>query len=101
MNETYERLRAIHFELAHCVLHLQRSMLQSVYQRAGLLYFKDTLFEEAFGHFRKGDIDPEILISLFPDIAGPNLRREQVVNDASAAWASKLGTINDIGIAAS
>lgn len=43
--------------------------LAYIYQKAGLIYFKKMLFDDAIKSFKKGDIDPRILISFFPEFA--------------------------------
>ncbi|KAI9342512.1 vacuolar sorting protein 39 domain 2-domain-containing protein [Zopfochytrium polystomum] len=43
--------------------------LQSIYTKAGFVYLRDTLFEDALGLFEKGNLDPAVLISMFPEFA--------------------------------
>ncbi|KNC98386.1 uncharacterized protein SPPG_06092 [Spizellomyces punctatus DAOM BR117] len=74
----------------------QRLKLSSLYQRAGLIYFKDTLFEEAFELFTKGEIESERLLKLFPDVAGSPSGSIPEVDDATSEWVSQQGTIDEI-----
>lgn len=41
--------------------------LAYTHQKAGLLYFTKMLFDDAVDNFNKGNIDPRVLISLFPE----------------------------------
>lgn len=41
--------------------------VQYVHQRAGLICFEQMLFDDAMDNFTKGNLDPRILISLFPE----------------------------------
>ncbi|CCG82954.1 Putative uncharacterized protein [Taphrina deformans PYCC 5710] len=41
--------------------------LAYIHQKAGLLYFDRMLFDDAVDHFKKGNIDPRIIIAKFPE----------------------------------
>ncbi len=38
-----------------------------LYQKAGLHYLRDTLFDDALSVFQKGRLDPYVFLSLFPE----------------------------------
>ncbi|KAL1917008.1 uncharacterized protein VTP21DRAFT_5206 [Calcarisporiella thermophila] len=50
--------------------------LEFIYQKTGLIYFGETLFDDASTLLEKGNIDPRVLISLFPEVAIPAVERE-------------------------
>lgn len=41
--------------------------LEYIHQKAGLIYFQRMLFDDAIDNFKKGNIDPRVLLSFFPD----------------------------------
>ncbi|TPX33574.1 hypothetical protein SmJEL517_g03540 [Synchytrium microbalum] len=41
--------------------------LQKLYQRAGLIYLRETLFEDSLRMFKKGHLDPRALLAIFPE----------------------------------
>ncbi|KAF9970431.1 transforming growth factor, beta receptor associated protein 1 [Actinomortierella ambigua] len=51
-------------------LHRERLTHEVNYvnQKAGFIYLGETLFDDAFGLFEKGNMDPRILIHLFEDV---------------------------------
>ncbi|KAI9208292.1 uncharacterized protein BJ171DRAFT_237716 [Polychytrium aggregatum] len=60
----------------------KKRKLKSLYERGGLVYFKDTLFDDAMTLFQKGDLDPAYLISLFPELQ-PSKAYERQTSSAS------------------
>ncbi|KAJ1959887.1 hypothetical protein IWQ62_004435, partial [Dispira parvispora] len=42
--------------------------LRYIYQRAGLIYFRKTLYDEALRLFQRGRIHPRILVQFFPEL---------------------------------
>ncbi|KAJ3297721.1 transforming growth factor, beta receptor associated protein 1 [Borealophlyctis nickersoniae] len=65
-------------------------------KRAGLIYLADTLFEEALSLFQKGQTDPRILISLFPDVAGPQIPTTPSDTPTEFGLPAHLTNIDDI-----
>ncbi|CAO3574989.1 unnamed protein product [Mortierella alpina] len=51
-------------------LHRERLQyeLNYIYQKSGLIYLGETLFDDAFALLKRGNIWPQALISLFPDV---------------------------------
>ncbi|KAG9327576.1 hypothetical protein KVV02_003821 [Mortierella alpina] len=51
-------------------LHRERLQyeLDYIYQKSGLIYLGETLFDDAFALLKRGNIWPQALISLFPDV---------------------------------
>ncbi|KAG0343263.1 hypothetical protein BG004_005429 [Podila humilis] len=51
-------------------LHSERLQheLDYIYQKSGLIYLGETLFDDAFALFQRGKMDPRVVISLFPDV---------------------------------
>lgn len=56
---------------------LQRCELYFIYQKAGLLLLKETLFDDAFSLLSKGDLDPRVVIQLFADLSQPKWLQKQ------------------------
>ncbi|ORY07880.1 hypothetical protein K493DRAFT_403612 [Basidiobolus meristosporus CBS 931.73] len=74
-----------------------RYELEYIYRKAGFIYLGETLFDDALGLFLKGNLDPRVLIKLFPDISGPSSESdtpllEEKLND----YVDGIGNINDI-----
>ncbi|KAG0023059.1 transforming growth factor, beta receptor associated protein 1 [Podila clonocystis] len=42
--------------------------LDYIYQKSGLIYLGETLFDDAFALLQRGKIDPRAVIALFPDV---------------------------------
>lgn len=40
--------------------------MKSLYERSGIILMRETLFEEAFQYFLKGNVDAAVILSLFP-----------------------------------
>ncbi|KAJ3085395.1 transforming growth factor, beta receptor associated protein 1, partial [Quaeritorhiza haematococci] len=83
----------------------QRRKAASIYQRAGFVYFCDTLFEDALSYFKKGLLDPRVFISLFPDLVSSRTNRDASPTlgappsretTSTMNWVAELGTIDDI-----
>lgn len=55
-------------------LHRERLQyeLDYIYQKSGLIYLGETLFDDAFALLKRGNICPQALISLFPDVLQHN-----------------------------
>jgi hypothetical protein len=53
--------------------------LSHVYQLIGFQCFKETLFEEAGKNLLKGDIDPRLLISYYPDLCGSLFAADDII----------------------
>ncbi|KAG0337928.1 hypothetical protein BG000_004793 [Podila horticola] len=51
-------------------LHSERLQqeLDYIYQKSGLIYLGETLFDDAFALLQRGKIDPRAVIALFPDV---------------------------------
>ncbi|ORZ12536.1 vacuolar sorting protein 39 domain 2-domain-containing protein [Lobosporangium transversale] len=51
-------------------LHRERLQMELdyIHQKSGLIYLGETLFDDAFGLFQRGRMDPRVLISIFPDV---------------------------------
>ncbi|KAF9388781.1 transforming growth factor, beta receptor associated protein 1 [Podila verticillata] len=48
--------------------------LDYIYQKSGLIYLGETLFDDAFALLQRGKIDPRAVVALFPDVLQkPNL----------------------------
>ncbi|KAK9768178.1 hypothetical protein K7432_001374 [Basidiobolus ranarum] len=74
-----------------------RYELEYTYRKAGFIYLGETLFDDALGLFQKGNLDPRVLINLFPDISGPSSMSEtSLLEEKLNAYVTSLGTINDI-----
>ncbi|KAI8053065.1 hypothetical protein BDF22DRAFT_776430 [Syncephalis plumigaleata] len=49
---------------------LDKSMgLLYIYRKAGLICLGETLFDDALGYFRKGELDPRLLVNFFPNLS--------------------------------
>ncbi|GJJ69717.1 vacuolar protein sorting-associated protein 3 [Entomortierella parvispora] len=80
-------------------LHRERLQfeLDYIYQKSGLIYLGETLFDDAFGLLQKGRIDPRVLISMFPNV----LQQGNIMQSVSLFRGVKeqleqLGTVPDI-----
>ncbi|KAI7826544.1 hypothetical protein BC939DRAFT_395393 [Gamsiella multidivaricata] len=60
-------------------LHRERLQfeLDYIYQKSGLIYLGETLFDDAFGLLHRGKMDPRVLVSMFPDV----LQKRNLIND--------------------
>jgi hypothetical protein len=66
-----------------------------IYRKAGLICFEETLFDDALAFFRKGELDPRILVNLFPEIA---LRYYDVpVERGIQQVIERIGNVHQIG----
>ncbi|KAJ3034718.1 transforming growth factor, beta receptor associated protein 1 [Rhizophlyctis rosea] len=70
----------------------KRATLRSLYQRAGLVYFRDTLFDEALDLFKKSQLDPLLLIALYPEFGTSG----EANTPSGGHWLTEMGTIDDI-----
>ncbi|KAG0205351.1 hypothetical protein BGX33_007985 [Mortierella sp. NVP41] len=71
--------------------------LDFIHQKSGLIYLEETLFDDAFGLFLRGKIDPRAIISMFPDV----LQQEDIIGDVKLfrgvrELLSQRGTLQDI-----
>ncbi|RKO91160.1 hypothetical protein BDK51DRAFT_31156, partial [Blyttiomyces helicus] len=73
-----------------------KAKLQSLYQRAAVFYLRELLFEEALQLFKKGAVDPRVLISMFPDVASV-AGTPALAATGPEEWVAGLGTIDDLG----
>ncbi|KAF8953259.1 hypothetical protein BGZ52_000614 [Haplosporangium bisporale] len=54
--------------------------LDYIYQKSGLIYLGETLFDDAFALLQRGKIDPRAVVALFPDVLQkPNLLEDITV----------------------
>ncbi|KAF9428575.1 transforming growth factor, beta receptor associated protein 1 [Podila epigama] len=62
-------------------LHSERLQqeLNYIYQKSGLIYMGETLFDDAFTLLQRGKIDPRAVVSLFPDV----LQKPNILGDVS------------------
>ncbi|KAG0303656.1 transforming growth factor, beta receptor associated protein 1 [Dissophora globulifera] len=80
-------------------LHRERLQfeLDYIHQKSGLIYLAETLFDDAFGLFQRGKIDPRVLISMFPDVLQQhNLMGEVILYRGIHEQITQLGTLPDI-----
>jgi hypothetical protein len=54
-----------------------QSELDFIHQKSGLIYLEETLFDDAFGLFLRGRIDPRAIIFMFPDV----LQKQDILRD--------------------
>ncbi|KAI9031812.1 hypothetical protein CLU79DRAFT_730299 [Phycomyces nitens] len=76
-----------------------QSELDYIFQKAGLLLLKETLFEDAFQHLAKGNIDPRVLVSRFQEFVQLQWLNESpriVLFEGVQAILNNLGSIEDI-----
>ncbi|KAI8997976.1 vacuolar sorting protein 39 domain 1-domain-containing protein [Gaertneriomyces semiglobifer] len=73
---------------------IKSAKLEALYQRAGFIYVRDTLFQEAFELFQKGRVDPRLILSLFPGISGYD--RTSARDPTVEKWLEEFGTIDII-----
>ncbi|KAI1315748.1 transforming growth factor, beta receptor associated protein 1 [Mortierella claussenii] len=80
-------------------LHRERLQLELdyIYQKSGLIYLGETLFDDAFGLLQRGKMDLRVLISMFPDV----LQRTDVIRQVDLFRGirdevAQLGTISNI-----
>ncbi|KAF9131142.1 transforming growth factor, beta receptor associated protein 1 [Mortierella sp. 14UC] len=59
--------------------HRERLQLELdfIHQKSGLIYLEETLFDDAFGLFLRGRIDPRAIIFMFPDV----LQKQDILGD--------------------
>lgn len=72
--------------------------LRYVYQRIGFQCFSETLFEDAGKHLFKGELDPRLLVSYYPDLRG-SLFTSQTSMDVFAGVAENMppeASVDDI-----
>ncbi|KAI9323409.1 hypothetical protein BX666DRAFT_1847070, partial [Dichotomocladium elegans] len=77
-----------------------QSELDFIYQKAGLLYLKETVFEDAFHLLSKGNMDPRMVIHLFSDLAHSSRVSEHpcvLLFDGIYSLLEKTGRIEDMG----
>ncbi|KAJ3046910.1 transforming growth factor, beta receptor associated protein 1 [Rhizophlyctis rosea] len=74
----------------------KRTTLRSLYQRAGLVYFRDTLFDEALEMFKKAQLDPRLLIGLFPGLSGSEGVPSTPSGESPGRWVAEMGNIDNI-----
>lgn len=80
-------------------LHRERLQfeLDYIYQKSGLIYLGETLFDDAFGLLQKGRIDPRVLISMFPNVLQQsNITRSVNLFRGVKDQLEQLGTLPDI-----
>ncbi|KAF8938913.1 hypothetical protein BGZ58_011208 [Dissophora ornata] len=80
-------------------LHRERLQfeLDYIYQKSGLIYLGETLFDDAFGLLSRGKIDPRVLIWMFPDILQKsNLISEVILFRGIRDQVRQLGSLPDI-----
>ncbi|RKP08931.1 hypothetical protein THASP1DRAFT_29275 [Thamnocephalis sphaerospora] len=53
----------------HEGMHFKSMGIMYIYRKAGLICFGETLFDDALAFFRKGELDPRVLVNLFPELA--------------------------------
>ncbi|KAJ3336453.1 transforming growth factor, beta receptor associated protein 1 [Gonapodya sp. JEL0774] len=70
--------------------------LHAVYRKAGCILFTDTLFEESLALFKKGMLDPAVLILIFPDLATFAAGSDFQLPEASLEILGWLGLIDEI-----
>ncbi|KAJ1545734.1 transforming growth factor, beta receptor associated protein 1 [Nowakowskiella sp. JEL0078] len=74
--------------------------LLKIHQRAGLIFFKETQFDDALVYFKKGMINPKLFINLFPTISQPepeNISESITIDeDDEFEWKKQFGTVDDI-----
>ncbi|KXS19661.1 hypothetical protein M427DRAFT_152188 [Gonapodya prolifera JEL478] len=70
--------------------------LHSVYRKAGCALFSDILFEESLTLFKKGILDPAVLILIFPDLAALAAGDGFQLSEASLEVLGWLGSIDEI-----
>ncbi|KAF7725930.1 transforming growth factor, beta receptor associated protein 1 [Apophysomyces ossiformis] len=76
-----------------------QSELYYIYQKAGLLLLKETLFEDAFPLLGKGEMDPRLVIHLFGDLKQPKWLQEYppvLLFEGIQRLFRQLGYIEDI-----
>jgi hypothetical protein len=54
--------------------------LRYVYQRIGIQCFAETMFEDAGKNLYKGEVDPRVIASYFPDLCGSLLSDDDTMN---------------------
>ncbi|RUS20562.1 hypothetical protein BC937DRAFT_94937 [Endogone sp. FLAS-F59071] len=78
-----------------------RHELDYLYQKSGLLYLRETVFDDAFQLLYRSKIEPRVVIRLFPDIArqAPDKHDEDEIILFDGVWsvAKDLGNIDIIG----
>ncbi|KAI9264960.1 hypothetical protein BDA99DRAFT_437285 [Phascolomyces articulosus] len=83
----------------HTHVERMQSELDYIYQKAGLLYLQETLFEDAFALLSKGNLDPRVLIYLFGDLSQSSWV-EEVPNvllfDGIRSLLETVGKIEDV-----
>ncbi|KAF9191856.1 hypothetical protein BGZ51_006576 [Haplosporangium sp. Z 767] len=62
-------------------LHSERLQLELdyIYQKSGLIYLAETLFDDAFTLLKRGNISPQIIIAMFPGV----LQRKGLMSNVS------------------
>ncbi|KAG0260255.1 transforming growth factor, beta receptor associated protein 1 [Mortierella polycephala] len=62
-------------------LHSERLQLELdyIYQKSGLIYLAETLFDDAFTLLKRGNISPQIIMAMFPGV----LQRKGLINDVN------------------
>ncbi|KAF9438183.1 hypothetical protein BGZ76_009390, partial [Entomortierella beljakovae] len=78
-------------------LHKDRLQLELdyIYQKSGLIYLGETLFDDGFGLLRRGKLDPRVPISMFPDVLQkPSLLKDVVMFQGIRDQVIKFGTLS-------
>ncbi|KAF8985754.1 hypothetical protein BGZ46_002133, partial [Entomortierella lignicola] len=79
--------------------HRQRLQveLNYIYQKSGLIYLSETLFDDGFSLLERGKMDPRVVIHMFPDV----LQKPNAINQVNLFQGirdkiAQLGTIKSI-----
>ncbi|KAJ3121489.1 transforming growth factor, beta receptor associated protein 1 [Nowakowskiella sp. JEL0407] len=70
INELFKQIqidRAVSLAESAFATPEKKPQLISTFQRAALFFFKETQFDDALLYFKKGKVDPRLLINLFPE----------------------------------
>ncbi|KAF9105528.1 transforming growth factor, beta receptor associated protein 1 [Mortierella sp. AM989] len=80
-------------------LHRERLQIELdyIYQKSGLIYLSETLFDDGFGLLQRGKLDPRALISMFPDVLQkPDLMSHVSLFQGIHNQVVQLGTVPSI-----
>ncbi|KAF9173570.1 transforming growth factor, beta receptor associated protein 1 [Mortierella sp. AD010] len=71
--------------------------LDYIYQKSGLIYLSETLFDDGFGLLQRGKLDPRVIISMFPDVLQkPDIVSHVILFQGTRDQVTQLGTVPHI-----
>ncbi|KAG0017053.1 hypothetical protein BGZ80_008658, partial [Entomortierella chlamydospora] len=71
--------------------------LDYIYQKSGLIYLGETLFDDGFGLLQRGKLDPRVIISMFPDVLQkPDIVSHVILFQGTRDQVTQLGTVPHI-----